>query len=312
MKRHDETRATTSLSTAPRRGGSLEETTDRPSVCIVIPAYNEAETIGGVVRSLAECYPDFEIIVVDDGSTDATVEHAARERCRVLRHGKNRGYGAAIRTGAMTTKADVVLCFDADGQHDPDDLARLLEAMEDADMVVGARTSESHQSLVRRPGKWVLSRFADFLLGERLPDLNSGLRAFRREVLLKYMHLMPSGFSFSTTSTFAFYKGRRVVRWVPITTRKRIGKSSVRQLRDGFGTLLLMVRLVTLFEPLKIFLPASIALLLGGVASGVYDVLFYQSGLADTTVLLLITALLVFFFGLICDQISAVRREIHP
>jgi hypothetical protein len=172
------------------------------------------------------------------------------------------------------------------------------------------RGSDSHQSLARRPGKFILSAFANFLAGTKIPDLNSGLRIFKRETLKAYLHLMPPGFSFSTTSTFAMIRGNRTYTYVPIKVGKRIGKSTVRQLKDGPLTLLLILRLAVLFDPLKVFLPVAGVLFGSCLVSFGFD-LFNKSGIADTTVILSIATILIFMFGLLCDQVSAIRREKH-
>jgi glycosyltransferase involved in cell wall biosynthesis len=207
---------------------------------------------------------------------------------------------------------EYVLFCDSDGQHSAEDVSRIIEASDGCDMVVGARTQESHVPLSRRPGKFILRRFADYLAGEKIPDLNSGLRMIRREVLLKYLHLMPAGFSFSTTSTFAMLKTNHKIKWIPITVVERVGRSTVSQWKHGPQTLLLLVRLTVLFEPLKVFLAASGALSVLTIASFVLDLITSgRMNVGDSTVLLGVAALLVFLFGLLCDQVSALRRELH-
>lgn len=280
------------------------------AVTVIVPAFNEARAIGRVVAELVEHYPHYEILVVDDGSSDETGELAAAAGARVLRHERNKGYGAALRTGCRQARGEILCFCDADGQHHPDDVGRLVREIGVFDMVVGARLPNSHAPLSRRPGKVVLALFAGALLRTRIPDINSGLRAFKREVLLKYLHLMPSGFSFSTTSTFAMLKSERPVKWVPITVEKRVGTSSVSQLRDGFQTLLLMLRLTTLFEPLRVFLPVSAAMML--VAFGFLAAnLGMGRAVPQTSVIMSVSSIIVFMMGLVIDQVSALRREKH-
>jgi glycosyltransferase involved in cell wall biosynthesis len=280
-------------------------------VSIIVPAFNEEQAIGQVVRGLRHRHPEAEIIVVDDGSRDRTSEFAAGAGALVLRHGQNRGYGASLKTGLRHATREFVVFVDGDGQHDPDDVARIVRELGAADMVVGVRTGQWKTPWTRRPGKLVLSLVARMLMGRSVPDVNSGLRGFRKDVLLRYLHLMPDGFSFSTTTTFAFLKANRAVAYVPIQVRRREGESTVSQLRDGLRAVHLMLHLIVLFEPLRVFLTAAAGVCLLGLASLVHDVLWNEQGVADVTVLLLLTSLLLFFFGLLADQIAALRREKH-
>lgn len=285
---------------------------DPSSVSIVIPALNEEAAIGGVVRGLRESFPDAELIVVDDGSTDATAKIASDAGACVISHERNRGYGAGLRTGTAAAAREYVLFCDSDGQHTVADVGRVIEAAEGYDMVVGARGQDSDAPLTRRPGKFVLARFANYLAGEKIPDLNSGLRIVRRDLLMKYIHLMPQGFSFSTTSTFAMLKTNRRIKWIPIKVEKRIGKSTVNQWKHGPQAMMLMLRLTMLFEPLKVFLDVAAILFALTLSSLAVDLfLTDEVGIADTTVLLSIATLMVFMFGLVCDQVAALRRELH-
>jgi glycosyltransferase involved in cell wall biosynthesis len=280
------------------------------AVSIVIPAFNEEQGLGAVLDGLRSSFPDAEILVVDDGSTDATATVASARGVRVIRHEQNRGYGASLKSGTRHATKEFVLFCDADGQHTPTDVGRLIAVAGQYDMVVGARGADSHQPLSRRPGKLVLRWFANLLAGIKIPDLNSGLRLFHRETLLRYLHLMPEGFSFSTTSTFAMLKSNRRVAWLPITVKRRVGTSTVRQLRHGPQTLMLLLRISVLFEPLKVF--SAVAGILFGLAvcSLIADVLLFTN-LADTTVLLSLSGLIIFMSGLLCDQVSALRRQQH-
>ena len=189
-------------------------------------------------------------------------------------------------------------------------MERLVAEIGPYDMVVGARTQDSHAPVARRPGKLVLRTFATVMLGTRVPDVNSGLRAFKRDVILRYLHLMPSGFSFSTTSTFAMIKSDRPVKWVPIAVKKRVGKSSVSQVRHGLQTLMLMLRLTTLFEPLKVFLPVSIVLMTIAVGFLVAN-LFIRRAVPQTSVIMSVSSITIFLMGLLMDQVAAIRREKH-
>ena len=285
---------------------------DINDITIVIPALNEGQSIANVVGNLIRRFGTPEIIVINDGSEDNTGEEAKKSGARVINHERNRGYGWCLRTGVLASEREYVLFCDADGQHTAEDVERVANAIDGFDMVVGERGNDSHISILRVPGKYVLRKFADFLAGERIPDLNSGLRIVRRRVLLKYLHLMPNGFSFSTTTTFALLKGNYSIKWVPITTGVRIGKSTVRQFKHGPQTLMLILRLTVLFEPLKIFLIVTRWLALFSIISlGVDIAQGGDAGLSDTTVILSISMLIIFMFGLLCDQVSSLRREIH-
>lgn len=281
-------------------------------VTVLLPAYNEGEAIGRVVRELVDRYPDHEVLVVDDGSTDRTAEDAAAAGARVVRHDWNRGYGSALRTGCREARGDILCFFDADGQHRAADVSRLVDAMRSSsyDMVVGQRDAGSHVPAARRPGKWVLRAFADFLAGCRIPDVNSGLRAVRRDVMMRYLHLTPAGFSFSTTTTFAFLKSGRSIGWVPVTVEPRVGVSSVSQLRHGLQTVLLLLRLTTLFEPLKVFLPVSGVFLCVAIGFLVANLLAGRA-VPQTSVIMSVSSVIVFMMGLLMDQVSAIRREKH-
>ncbi len=229
-----------------------------------------------------------------------------------IHHQQNRGYGAALKTGIRAAKTEYVLMCDADGQHRMEDIRKVMESGDGYDMVVGIRGEGSHAPLTRRPGKFILRHFANWLAGEKLPDFNSGLRIFRRKVIARYMHLASDKFSFSTTSSFAMLKTGQRIKYVPIIVEQRIGKSTVRQLRHGTDTLMLMLRLTMLYDPLKVFLHIAGIFFLLALASIGRDIHFYQKlKLSQTSLLLLITMILVVLFGLVCDQVSAMRREMH-
>lgn len=283
-------------------------------VSIIIPAFNEEGAVEKVVRDLIEYFPKTEIIVVNDGSSDATGRLAEAAGAQVVHHAKQSGYGAALRAGLLTSKRNYVLFCDADGQHRAEDVGKVMDACEEGmDMVVGVRSAASHVPLIRRPGKAVLQWFINYLADEKIPDFNSGLRIVRRSIIQRYLHLMPRGFSFSTTSTFALLKSYHRIHWVPITTTKRIGKSQVRQLKHGSHVLLMVLRLTILFEPLKVFLRLSGFLFILLCISLTIDISAWSDnkGIGDVTVLLALTMLLIFMFGLLCDQVSHLRRELR-
>ena len=281
-------------------------------VTIIVPALNEEQSIEEVVKGLVRSFPDSEIIVVNDGSTDNTEMLASQAGALVISHASPRGYGAALRSGILASTRDFVLFCDADGQHRIEDVARIMVECSNCNMVVGARTTDSHVPINRRPGKFIIQHWANILAKQKIPDINSGLRIIEKAVLLKCLHLMPAGFSFSTTSTFALLKGNYAVKWVPITVVARKGESTVRQLRHGPQTMMLMLRLTVLFEPLRVFLFITAVLFALSFASFAYDMIttnFRRVG--NSTEFFSVATLLVFMFGLLCDQVSALRREFH-
>ena len=286
---------------------------EQKKIAIIMPAYNEADAIGEVLDRLLPLAKQngWEVIVVDDGSSDNTGQFAKEHGAKVLVHPYNMGYGASLATGIRGTDADVVVFMDSDGQHDQNDISRLLEHIGQYDMVAGARTKDSHIDLNRRPGKKVLKWFADYLAKEKIPDINSGFRAFKRDVLISYLHLMPQGFSFSTTSTFAMLKGGHKIKWIPITTIKRVGTSTVKQLKHGPEAMMLMLRLTVLFDPLRVFLPVSGLLLLGSVVMTVLNFILYRRAVPASAIFFGISAVIIFMLGLVTDQVSAIRREQH-
>lgn len=282
---------------------------EKRDVSIVIPAYNEEESVGAVVRELRGYNGEWEIIVVDDGSQDKTAEVARKERARVLCHPYNIGYGAALKTGIRAAIHDTIVLMDADGQHkDFQDIDRLLEHIDTHDMVVGARSAESHQSFFRRPGKWLLGKIANYLTKKDIPDLNSGFRAFRKEVVINYLPLLPNQFSFSTTLTVLMLSEGNTIEYIPIKTYKRTGKSTVRFFRDGFGTILLMLRMIMLFNPLRVFIPFSIILFIIGTLR-LFTGLYEGKDYTITSILGILSAVIVFFIGLLADQLASLRKD---
>jgi glycosyltransferase involved in cell wall biosynthesis len=279
----------------------------------VIPAYNEGEAIGPVLeRLVAEAGDVFnEIIVVDDGSSDETGAAAeAVDGVTVVRHVNNRGYGGALKTGIRKATGDYVVTFDADGQHRIEDVLKICELAREEnapECIIGQRTALLHSPLWRMPGKWLLTRMAQFLTQKKIPDLNSGLRAIRRDVALRYIRLCPQGFSFSTTITMAMLSRGYGVHFEPITVKRRVGTSTVK-LSTGLQTIMLVLRLATLFNPLRIFLPASFIAFLGGLAWGVPYVI-QGEGITVASMLAILTGVLMFALGLICDQVAQLRLE---
>ena len=288
----------------------MSSVTISSELTIVIPCYNESAAIGRVLKDLSASFPDAEIIVVDDGSEDASADIVRRHGgARLIQHARNRGYGAAIRSACQVADRPYVIWYDADGQHSPEMIEAVAMELANADCVIGARSSGSHVAWTRWPGKLALRSIARILTGQRIADLNSGLRAFRTSVLKRYLHLLPSGFSASTTTTILMLERGYRVRWVPVTTQTREGRSSVRQIRDGSRTIMLILHLVNLFHPLRFYLPVSLGMLFVGAAYGIIRAVIGGRGLPMLAAIMIVLAIQAFFFGLLADQISAIRKE---
>jgi glycosyltransferase involved in cell wall biosynthesis len=289
----------------------LASPVDVGTVSIVVPAFNEEEGLGQVLAGLEQWrLRGAEVVVVDDGSTDRTAEIARKEGVRVVRHRVNKGYGSALKSGIRAASGRVIITLDSDGQHDPCDIERLIAELPECDMVVGMRGKSSHTPSLRKPGKWILVRVANYLAQTEIPDLNSGFRAIRAETLNRFLHILPNGFSFSTTLTLALFKEGYNVAYVPITTSPRSGRSTVRPIHDGLNTVLLIIRTIALFDPLKVFMPASGVLLFIGLFYWILDSLYaHRPNIPSGAVILLVSAVVVFMFGILADQVSAIRRE---
>ena len=281
-------------------------------VSIVVPAYNEQRAIGPVLEQLLEMMDDsgspYEVIVVDDGSQDATAEVAERyDGVSVLCHKGNRGYGAALKTGIRHARYDLICITDADGTYPneriPDLVPRLTEA--GIDMVVGARVGENVAiPLIRRPAKWAIGRLANFVAGEPIPDVNSGLRVFRREVALRLFNMLPDGFSFTTTITLAMLTNGYLVDYVPINYHARIGRSKIRPIQDTLNFAQLVLRIALYFAPLKVFLPLSGFLLVLALTWALFSK-FILGQLADvSTLVIVMSGVQVAVIGMLAELIN--------
>jgi glycosyltransferase involved in cell wall biosynthesis len=278
-------------------------------VSIVMPAYNEAEAIGDVLDAVfALGLPELEVIVVDDGSHDRTGEVARAKGARVIRHPYNRGNGAAVRSGIRAATGDIVVIMDADGQHDPADIPRLLEKMDSYDMAVGARPAGAgawHRNLAN----WVYNRFASYIAGFPILDLTSGFRAIRAPLAKSLCYLLPNTFSAPTTMTLAVARGGYGITYVPIQVRRRAaGKSKISLLRDGFRFFVLMAKVATLFSPLKVFGPMSILVGGPGFVYAIYRLALGKAWTIPITISLTMGALIL-VLGLISEQIATLRFQ---
>ncbi|WFC61128.1 glycosyltransferase family 2 protein [Pseudomonas sp. REST10] len=276
---------------------------------IILPAKNESAAIGATVSGIRQHCPNAEVIVVNDGSTDSTATLAEAAGARVVHHPYSKGNGAAIKTGARAASGEIIVFMDADGQHDPADIARLLEVLEQGhDMVVGARQKGSQASFGRGLANGFYNKLASWMTGHRIEDLTSGFRAVRADKFREFLYLLPNGFSYPTTSTMAFFRAGYSVAYVPIHAAQRIGKSHIRLLRDGTRFLLIIFKIGTLFSPVKIFAPVALAMFL--LASGWYGYTLYSFGrFTNMSALLYSGAVMVFLMGLISEQITALMYK---
>jgi len=275
---------------------------------IIVPALNEAEAIADLVRALRGSAPWHEVIVVDDGSTDGTGERAREAGAVVVRHPYNKGNGAAVKSGVRRATGDAILIVDGDGQHRPADAVRLVNRLDEYDLVVGARSAATQATTARRLGNALLNRLATYLTDREIPDLTSGFRAARRECMLEFLHLLPNGFSTPTTTTLAFLKAGYSVRFEPIEAAKRQGTSKIRLGSDGVGFFLILLKVITIYSPLRIFVPISVASFLLGAAYAAWTILT-QSHVTNSSVLLIVLSVVIFLVGLISEQISSLRFE---
>jgi glycosyltransferase involved in cell wall biosynthesis len=284
-----------------------------PYLSVIIPAYNEEQVIGSLLQALKQALddyqPGYEVLVVDDGSTDNTGRIIATAGVRVITHPYNLGNGAAIKTGIRNAKGEVLVLMDADGQHDPRDIPRLVEYIPQYDMVIGSRLGEGCQgALHRRLANKVYNLLATYITQHQIVDLTSGFRVIKRDIARKFVYLLPNTFSYPTTITLAMIKAGYSLKFVPIAVNKRIGKSKIRLWRDGMRFFLIMLKVATLFSPFRVFLPISLVSFVTGIVYGSYMIIQHQH-FSNMILLLLITAVLVFLLGLIAEEINMLRFE---
>lgn len=275
-----------------------------PTLSIVLPAKNEANSLRKLLPALREIYSDAEILVVNDGSSDETLAVAQAAGAKVVTHAYSMGNGAAVKHGARAATGEIIVFMDADGQHDPGDVPRLLERLaEGFDMVVGARDSTSQASLSRRLGNGFYNRLSSWVTGHRIEDLTSGFRAVRAKRFREFLYLLPNGFSYPTTSTMAFFRAGYLVSYVPIHANKREGKSHINLVKDGIRFFLIILKVATLYSPLKVFTPISFIFFMLGAGNYLYTYLL-EGRFTNMSALMFITAILVFLMGLISEQIA--------
>ncbi len=283
------------------------------TISVVIPAFNEGPRVGGIVRAVREQLPEAEIIVVDDASSDDTSAQAAAAGARVITRPYNVGNGAGVKTGVRAARGEVVVVMDADGQHDPADLPRLLSFIGPYDMVIATRVSrESQENAVRWLGNGAMNALGSYLVGAPMLDLTSGYRAFKRAVMLEFLHLLPNSFGWPNTSAMALAKAGYHIRFEPVTMRKRQGGRSTQKLfKNGVRNILLMLRMVSLFAPLRVYFPAALAMfalsLLAYIASVALSGVWLK--IPNATAALFVGGIVVFMFGLLAEQIASLRFQ---
>lgn len=282
------------------------------NVSVIIPVYNEAENIREILRGIKDVNAEFEIIVVNDGSTDDTAKIAAEEGAIVISHPYNIGNGASVKTGVRAATKDYLVFMDGDGQHNPEDIPKLLAGLDNYDMIVGARTKGFHLSFVRSFLNNILNKIASFLADHKVEDLTSGFRAVKKERMLEFLHLLPNTFSYPSTITLAMFKAGYPVKYVGLSgiTKRTKGKSKIRLVNDGVRFLYIVARIVMLFDPLKFFLPVSFLLFILGAGLAIYQLITY-AGIHGGALFTLLVSVFIFFFGFLADQVASIRRQFH-
>ncbi|HKQ61855.1 MAG TPA: glycosyltransferase family 2 protein [Candidatus Polarisedimenticolaceae bacterium] len=279
------------------------------SVSVVIPAFNEAEVIGTVIGDIrAVLGAEAEIIVVDDGSTDGTADMARSAGARVVRHPDNIGNGAAVKAGIRASRGERVVLMDGDGQHAASEIPRLLGQLEQYDMVVAARVAGSNGRLHRNVANRIYNGLASYVSGRPIPDLTSGFRAVRGPVLRRFVYLLPNTFSYPSTLTLALLRSGHRVTFLPIAARRRVGRSKIRLIEDGARFFLIILKIATLFSPLRVFLPVSALFLFAGLGNYAYT--FARFGrFTNMSALMIANSVLVFLLSLVAEQIAQMRME---
>ncbi len=295
------------------RKPDFEESKDSSDVSIIIPVYREAENIADIVlrtRKVMDALDcSYEIIVVDDGSDDGTGEKATESGAQVISHPYNIGNGAAVKTGIRNALGEVLVTLDGDGQHAPEDIPQLLEKLGTYDMVVGARTRGSETSFHRNIVNKIYNWFATYMCKRRIEDLTSGFRAIKADVARRFVYLLPNTFSYPTTITMAVVRSGFSLAYIPIKTSRRKGKSKISLFNDGARFFLIIIKIATLFSPMRVFLPVSVLMFLTGLGYGLFKIFILGTRYGPTSAMLMTVAVLIFMVGLVSDQVAQLRFD---
>lgn len=292
-----------------------EEKKSGPYISVIIPAFNEGEAIGNIVNQINKVMDqldsDHEIIVIDDGSTDNTAENARATGAKVIQHPYNIGNGAAVKTGIRHARGSILITIDGDGQHDPNDILKLVNRIGPYDMVVGSRNSESHTSAHRDVANMVFNSLATYISGRKIEDLTSGFRAVKTHIARQFLYLLPNKFSYPSTITLSVVRAGYSLGYEPIKFARRSGKSKskIKPLQDGLRFLMIILKIAVFYAPLKIFVPLSIFIFLLGVGYGLFRIFIFQAPYGQTSALLISTAVITFLVGLVSEQIAQLRFD---
>jgi len=276
-------------------------------ISLILPVYNEKEGLEKSIERIEKFFStkniEYELIAVDDGSDDGSSKILAKKNVKIIRHNFNKGYGASLKTGIKNAQYEYIAIIDADGTYDINDFSKLIEYADQYDMVVGTR-SKSKIPSIRRPAKWFLNKLANYLAEAKIPDINSGFRVFKKKAILKFFNILPSGFSFTTTSTLAFLSNNYDVKYVPVNYYKRDGKSKIRPVRDTLNFINLIIRTVLYFNPLKVFIPLSLFLFFTGIFILLYSYFFMQQVMDLSSIVIILSSIQVAVIGLLADLID--------
>jgi glycosyltransferase involved in cell wall biosynthesis len=282
----------------------------KKDISIIVPIFNEQSVVKDTIERIKIIVPSSEIIAINDGSSDDTLKILnSIDDIIILNHPYNLGYGASLKDGIKTANGKLIVITDADGTYPIEDIPKLLEYSTTYDMVVGARTGfKVHIPFFRRPAKWIIKVLASFLVGKKIPDINSGLRVFNKDKAFEFMNLYPSGFSFTTTITLSFFTSDYTIKYIPINYFKRTGKSTIHPLKDFAGFITLIFRIIIFFRPLRFFIIPSLILILMGIIHGIYQIMTLPTGLGQLPVISILAGLQIIFLGIIADLIVKGRK----